>query len=109
MLAGLSALELGRLRMSVGYGTHKKGRPLSPIEVGTLLRNARNSGVSLKECADKINLDETGIRVTQVIATVTQDTHAAIRKFAHEENTNQDEAVVMLIEDALIGRGLLEQ
>ena len=61
MLAGLSALELGRLRMSVGYGTHKKGRPLSPIEVGTLLRNARNSGVSLKECADKINLDETGI------------------------------------------------
>ena len=61
MLAGLSALEFARLRMSVGYGTHKKGRPLSPIEVGTLLSNARNKGVSLKECANAIDLDVTGI------------------------------------------------
>ena len=30
MLTGLNALELGRLRMSVGYGTHKKGRWYSP-------------------------------------------------------------------------------
>ena len=60
MLAGLSALELGRLRMSVGYGTHKKGRPLSPIEVGLLLRRARSEGVSLEECAKAIQLDGTG-------------------------------------------------
>ena len=62
-----------------------------------------------REIDEVIEDAKTGGRVTQVIATVTQDTHAAIRKFAHEENTNQDEAVVMLIEDALIGRGLLEQ
>ena len=60
MLAGLSALELGRLRMSVGYGTHKKGRPLSPIEVGSLLRKTRSEGVSLEECARAIQLVGTG-------------------------------------------------
>lgn len=60
MLAGLSALELGRLRMSVGYGTHKTGRPLSPIEVGLILRRARGEGISLRECADAIGLDGTG-------------------------------------------------
>ena len=60
MLAGLSALELGRLRLSVGYGTHKKGRPLSPIEVGLLLQKARSEGVSLNECATVIQLEGTG-------------------------------------------------
>lgn len=61
MLAGLSALELGRLRMSVGYGTHKKGRPLSPIEVGKLIRQVKEAGVSTEECARAINLDKSGI------------------------------------------------
>ena len=60
MLAGLSALELGRLRMSVGYGTHKSGRPLSPIEVGLLLQKARSEGISLEECAREIQFDGTG-------------------------------------------------
>ncbi|MCY4672681.1 MAG: hypothetical protein OXD43_02760 [Bacteroidetes bacterium] len=61
MLADLSALELGRLRMSVGYGTHKKGRPLSPIEVGKLIRRVKGAGVSTEDCAKAINLDKTGI------------------------------------------------
>ena len=60
MLGDLNNLELGRLRMSVGYGTHKKGRPLSPIEVGILLRRAQNSGISLAECARIVNLSGTG-------------------------------------------------
>lgn len=60
MLSGLNALELGRLRMSVGYGTHKKGRPLSPIEVGTLLRKSLDQGVSLQDCAKAIQLSGTG-------------------------------------------------
>lgn len=60
MLAGLNALELGNLRMSVGYGTHKKGRPLSPIEVGSLIRKAREEGVSLQDCAKAIHLNGTG-------------------------------------------------
>ena len=60
MLPGLNALELGRLRLSVGYGTHKKGRPLSPVEVGLLLRQARDAGVALRDCAKAIQLNGTG-------------------------------------------------
>ena len=56
MLAGLSPLELGRLRMSVGYGTHKKGRLLSPVEVGMLFDQAIKSGASLGECAREVHL-----------------------------------------------------
>lgn len=60
MIASLSALDLGRLRMSVGYGTHKKGRPLSPVEVGFLIRRAREKGASLDECAKAMQLSGTG-------------------------------------------------
>ena len=55
MLPGLSKLEFGRLHMSIGYGTHKKGRPLSPIEVGRLLRRTREAGASLQDCAHALN------------------------------------------------------
>lgn len=52
MPAELSPLEMGLLRLSIGYGTHKKARPLSPVEAGRLLRRLRDSGMSLQECAD---------------------------------------------------------
>ncbi len=58
MLPGLSSLEIGRLRMSVGYGTHKRGRPLSPVEVGRLLRRAQSAGASLHDCAECLQLSE---------------------------------------------------
>ena len=61
MLRGLNALELGRLRVSVGYGTHKKGRPLSPIEVAELVRRARAAGNTLSDCARAIRIDESGL------------------------------------------------
>ena len=54
MLPGLNGIETGRLRMSVGYGTHKRGRPLSPVEVGTLLRRAQSAGASLQDCAKSL-------------------------------------------------------
>ena len=56
MSLGLSALELGRLQTSVGYGGHKKGRPLSPIQVGMIFRGACSAGFSLKDCAEAANL-----------------------------------------------------
>lgn len=61
MLRGLSGIEVGRLRMSVGYGTHKKGRPLSPVEVGALLQRARSAGASLQDCAKLLNLSDSQI------------------------------------------------
>ena len=61
-----------------------------------------------KPIDDVIENSKTGSKVTQIIATVTQDTHAALQRFAKEEGINQDEATVKLIEEALIGRGFLE-
>ncbi len=52
---------------------------------------------------------KTGAKVTQIMATVTQDVHAGLQKFAKEEGTNQDEAAAALIEEALVGRGFLEE
>ena len=61
MLEGLSGIELGRLRISVGYGTHKKGRPLTPMEVALLVDRARAHGASLSKCAQQIRIDESGL------------------------------------------------
>ena len=61
MLPGLTAFELGLVRMSVGYGGHKKGRPLSPVEVGVFLRKARMHGASVADCAEAVQLHDTGI------------------------------------------------
>lgn len=57
---------------------------------------------------DVIEDAKTGARVTQIVATVTQDTHRALQRFASDEGTSQDEAAVALIEEALTDRGLLE-
>ncbi|MDE0509744.1 MAG: ParB/RepB/Spo0J family partition protein [Gammaproteobacteria bacterium] len=51
---------------------------------------------------------KTGSKVVQVLATVTQDVHAAIQQVAKEEDANQDDAVALLIEEALIDRGALK-
>ena len=61
-----------------------------------------------KPIDDVIEWAKTGGKVTQIIATVTQDTHAALRRFASEEGTNQDEAAATLIQEALTDRGFLE-
>ncbi len=45
--------------MSVGYGTHKRDRPLSPVEVGTLFRHACDAGGTLKDCASNSQLKGT--------------------------------------------------
>ena len=62
-----------------------------------------------KPVGDVIEHAKTSARVVQIVATVTQDTHAALQQFAREEGTNQDEAAVALLEEALMGRGLLDE
>lgn len=56
MLPGLSTLETGRLRMSLGYGNDQRGRPLSPVEVGRLLRRTLDCGATLRDCAKQLGL-----------------------------------------------------
>ncbi len=46
-------------------------------------------------------------KVTQINATVTMDVHAALRRVAVDEGMNQDETAAMLIEEALMERGVL--
>lgn len=48
--------------MSVGYGGHKKGRLLSPIEVASLIQRARRAGASPEDCAKAIDLGESSVR-----------------------------------------------
>lgn len=52
--------DLGRLRMSVGYGRQKRGRHYSPVEVGEWVMQERRRGKSLADCATTLNLDGVG-------------------------------------------------
>lgn len=52
--------DLGRLRMSVGYGRQKRGRHYSPVEVGEWVMQERRRGASLADCATTLNLDGVG-------------------------------------------------
>ena len=61
MLTGLTELEVENLCMSVGYRTHKGGRPLSPMEVAQLVEKARAHGNTTSQCAREIGIDATGI------------------------------------------------
>lgn len=61
-----------------------------------------------KPIDDIIEEAKSSAKVIQIVATVTQDTHRAIQRYAREENTTQDAATVTLIEEALTSHGLLE-
>ena len=62
-----------------------------------------------KPISEVIEHAKSAASVTEILVTVTQDTHTAIRQFAREEGGNQNEATATLIEEALISRGLLEE
>lgn len=58
---------------------------------------------------DTVERGKTGGKVTQIVATVTEETRIALRRFANEERRTQDDAAVALIEESLIRRGLLDE
>ena len=81
--------------------------PMTGVQRKKLVKERKaNPGIPVDEIIER---SKTGARVTQIVVTVTQDTHTAIQQFARQEGTNQDEATASLIEEALIGRGLLEE
>lgn len=57
---------------------------------------------------DAIEQARTGSKITQVIVTLTADAHAALQRFAKDQDMSQDEAAAGIIEETLISRGLLE-
>lgn len=82
-MSTMSGVQRDKVRQEV------KGDPSQPIE--EVIERARSSG-----------------KVTQVAVTLTQAAHSALRAFAKEEESNQDEAAATLIMEGLMGRGLLE-
>lgn len=56
VLEQLDRLTIARMRMSVGYGRQKKGRPFSPIEISHLLEDGCVKGASLEEWAHVLGL-----------------------------------------------------
>ena len=60
-----------------------------------------------KDVDELIEQAKTADKVIQVITTVTQDVHTALRRVAVNEGLNQDEAAAFLIEEALQERGFL--
>lgn len=98
-----------------------EGYPSPEIAVKLAREMAQMTGVQRKKVVEErkehpdkpmdevIEYAKTGARVVQVTATITQETHAALQKVAKEEDSVQDAAAAMLIEEALISRGLLEE
>lgn len=79
---------------------------MSGAQVTTAINEIeKNPDMPIDEVAE---VARSGRRVTQVIATITMNTHKALRKFADDKKLKQDEAVVALIEKALTDEGLLE-
>jgi ParB family chromosome partitioning protein len=58
---------------------------------------------------DAIEDTRTGSKIIQVIVTLTGGAHAALQRFAKDQDTNQDEAAASIIEETLIARGFLEE
>ena len=65
------------------------------------------SGVQRKKVVEDRKDNPDKPIVIQVVATVSQKIHSAIRQVADDDGVNQDEATAGLIEEALSGRGLL--
>ena len=61
-MLGVSPLDLGRLRVSVGYGGKRNVRLLSPVEVAEHFRNATVKGQSLEDIAKEVPLSVTNIK-----------------------------------------------
>lgn len=78
MLSGLTPLEFGRLKLSIGYGTHKADRPLSPSQVAFLLKHARSNGVSLADCAEALGVHETSVRRFMRVLELADDLRALV-------------------------------
>ncbi len=97
----------GQPNIEVAVALAKEMQPMTGVQRKKVIKALKNDPD--KSVSDVIEDAKTGSRVTQITVTVTQDTHTAIQKFAREEEATQDEATVMLIEESLIDRGMLER
>ena len=99
--------DYGEPDPAVAVRLAREMQPMSGTQRKNVVRERRQNPD--KPLDDVVETAKTGARVIQIIATVSRDTHQAIRTVATEENVNQDEAAAGLIEEALAERGLLER
>lgn len=99
--------EYGESNPDVAVRLARDMQPMSGVQRKKVVEGRRSDPD--KPIDDVVEHARTGARVVQIIATVTQETHRAIRMVATEENINQDEAAANLIEEALTDRGLMER
>ena len=57
---------------------------------------------------DVIEQARTGSRITQIVVTLTQDAHAALQRYAKDQDLTQDEAAAGILEETLKSLGFLE-
>jgi len=97
--------EEGMADPQVAIQLAKEMAPMTGVQQKRVTREIKDHPErNINEVIEKA---KTGSKVIQVIATVTQDTHSAIQQVAKEVGANQDDAVALLIEEALISRGTL--
>ena len=98
--------DIGEPDPEVAVKLAKDMQPMSGIQRKNVVRDRKDNPD--KPIDDVIENAKTGARVIQVVTTVTLETHRAIQSVAAEDKVTQDDATAGLIEEALVGRGLLE-
>ena len=85
----------------------KEMKPMTGVQRKKVVQDRKNNPD--KPIDDVIENAKTGSSVAEIKFMITQDTHTALQQFAKGEGYNQDEAAVVLIEEALVGHGFLEE
>lgn len=75
---------------------------------GTATMVHEATGIPCDEVRNAIERARTGSKSRQAAVPFTRNAHAALRRYAKDQDLTQDEAAAGLIEDALKGLGLLE-
>ena len=96
----------GNLNPEVAVKLAKEMSPMTDVQRNKIAKERKEHPE--RPVDEVIEHAKTGAKVMQIVATVTQDTHVALQRFARDEGHNQDEAAATLIEEALVGRGLLD-
>ena len=97
----------GEPDIEVAIQLAKEMTAMSGVQRDRLVKERKKS--PNKPIDEVIEQAKTGPRGNRLVLYVSQDTHTGIQRFAREESTSQDEAAIVLIEEALTGRGFLDE
>lgn len=98
--------DSGRPDPKIAIILAKEMAAMTNVQQKKLAKNIKQEGVPLEAALERA---KSGDQVTQILVTLTEDTSAALKTFANDENTNQDEAAASLIIDGLTKQGFLKE